>query len=356
MQTGLRGKRVLLTGGSGLIGGAMLPRLLNSDLEVLYSLGRSKHGANARERLRARAGDVVDEFGSRLRIIEGDLQEPGWNLSPADRRKIVEETDIVVHCGASTYFQREVECRRTNEEAVQTLIEMCVESPTKKKLCYLGSAACGGLQRDRVVQEDDYPRPDDNHFVYYTRSKSNAETMLRASRDHYDLVIVRPSYVFPERTAPTKFMNDSLWPLVSMLEVEAIPVRSEARVDFVLVDAVCDYIMRLISGPHSHETYHVSTGEIASYMWRNILIRTAEATGRSKLPDFLTSDEYAARKRSLSEEHRLRVGRLGVYIPFMNQNIVFDNRRVIQDCGPSDSLFDFLDDYLMDVMHQVAPR
>jgi thioester reductase-like protein len=358
LQPSLAGKCVLLTGATGLIGNAVLARLLRSDAARIICLVRAKHDRPALERLKMRMGQrsIDESLFDRVEILSGDLLAPEWGIEAVDRQMIENDVDIVIHSGATTYFQREEECRKANEEAVSHLIDMCTDAPRRKFICYLGSAACGGIQKDKTVFEDDYPTENDYHFVYYTKSKSNGERMLNASSKFYDLAIVRPSYVIPELTAPIKVISDCLWPLTSMLACSIVPVRDNAYFDFIQVETVVDYIMAIVTAGRPGGPYHVSSGELFKLTWSEILTFATQALDSTYLPEFVSNEDYAKSNRKLPKEERLRIGRLGLYLPFMNQNIVFDNSRVIGEYGQSQSLVDFLRDYLQAAMPQVQPR
>lgn len=118
------GKRLLVTGVTGLLGKALLEALLRKlpDVERVHVLVRPRRedgelvsparrvreevlGSSAFRRLRRRHGAGFDEFvRDRLRVVEGDLSEEHLGLDPATRESLFERVDAVIHCGALAEF------------------------------------------------------------------------------------------------------------------------------------------------------------------------------------------------------------------------------------------------------------
>jgi alcohol-forming fatty acyl-CoA reductase len=114
------GKKVLLTGGTGFLGTALVEKILRSlpDLGRLYLVIRPYRGKSAAERferdvlgaaafrgLRERLGE---EFGDRIskmvRVLEGDVHAPSLGLGEEDLTELSREVDVVIHSAASVIF------------------------------------------------------------------------------------------------------------------------------------------------------------------------------------------------------------------------------------------------------------
>jgi HAD superfamily hydrolase (TIGR01490 family) len=124
LQDGLneayRGKNVLLTGGTGFVGTALVEKALRSlsDLGRLYLLVRPSGSKSAAERfdkdvlgsaafngLRERLGEDFDErVWEKLRIVPGDVHAPSAGLGEEDLAELSREVDVVVHSAASVVF------------------------------------------------------------------------------------------------------------------------------------------------------------------------------------------------------------------------------------------------------------
>ncbi|WP_047863938.1 HAD-IB family hydrolase [Rubrobacter aplysinae] len=115
-----RGKNVLLTGGTGFVGTALVEKALRSlpDLGRLYLLVRPAGSKTAAERfdqdvlgspafgrLRECFGEDFDErVWSKLRIVAGDVHAPSAGLGEDDLAELSREVDVVIHSAASVVF------------------------------------------------------------------------------------------------------------------------------------------------------------------------------------------------------------------------------------------------------------
>jgi alcohol-forming fatty acyl-CoA reductase len=114
------GKRILLTGGTGFLGTALVEKILRSlpDIGRLYLVIRPHRGKSAAERferdvlgaaafrgLRERLGDdFADHVSKRVRVLEGDVHAPSLGLGEEDLTELSREVDVVIHSAASVVF------------------------------------------------------------------------------------------------------------------------------------------------------------------------------------------------------------------------------------------------------------
>jgi HAD superfamily hydrolase (TIGR01490 family) len=115
-----RGKIILLTGGTGFLGTALVEKILRSlpDLERLYLLIRTSHeksaahrfendvlGSAAFRRLREQRGDGFDSYvAQKVRVLEGDVHAPSLGLEKEELLELSREVDVVIHAAASVVF------------------------------------------------------------------------------------------------------------------------------------------------------------------------------------------------------------------------------------------------------------
>ena len=114
------GKKVLLTGGTGFLGTALIEKILRSlpDLGRLYLVIRPYRGKSAAERferdvlgaaafrgLREKLGDdFADCVSKKVRVLEGDVHAPSLGLGEEDLTELSREVDVVIHSAASVIF------------------------------------------------------------------------------------------------------------------------------------------------------------------------------------------------------------------------------------------------------------
>ncbi|CAA9417680.1 MAG: Phosphoserine phosphatase [uncultured Rubrobacteraceae bacterium] len=115
-----RDKTILLTGGTGFLGTALVEKILRSlpDLGRLYLVVRPSKdkgaderfnkdvlGSAAFRRLREELGDEFDgRVAEKVRVLEGDVHAPSLGLGEGDLAELSENVDVVVHSAASVVF------------------------------------------------------------------------------------------------------------------------------------------------------------------------------------------------------------------------------------------------------------
>ncbi|HEX2183094.1 MAG TPA: fatty acyl-CoA reductase, partial [Rubrobacteraceae bacterium] len=115
-----RGKSILLTGGTGFLGTALVEKILRGlpELGRLYLLIRASRekGAAARfekdvldsaafRRLREERGDAFRDYvAEKVRVLEGDVHAPSLGLGEDDLAELSREVDVVIHSAASVVF------------------------------------------------------------------------------------------------------------------------------------------------------------------------------------------------------------------------------------------------------------
>ncbi|MEY9911336.1 thioester reductase-like protein [Catenulispora sp. MAP12-49] len=95
--------RVLLTGGTGFLGGHMIAELLRHGATEIVCLVR---GENPAERLAANLADYDqdDVDAAKLTILPGDLTLPRFGLDEAGFAELADRLDVIYHCAAHMNF------------------------------------------------------------------------------------------------------------------------------------------------------------------------------------------------------------------------------------------------------------
>ncbi|HLQ23162.1 MAG TPA: SDR family oxidoreductase, partial [Gemmatimonadales bacterium] len=100
-QTRERHGAVLLTGGTGFVGGEVLVRYLGRTERRVYALVRGGDPAEATQRLR----DAIARLGAelpadRVVAVPADLERDGLGLDPDRREQLAREVTDIVHAAA----------------------------------------------------------------------------------------------------------------------------------------------------------------------------------------------------------------------------------------------------------------
>ncbi len=154
-------KSILLTGGTGFMGAALLQELLSRDATLkVYCLVRSPSEAIARERLEHTfqmlrlQGSVLE----RVCAVPGDIENATLGLTPAEYTRLSSEVDTVIHCAADINYSKPYALlKQPNVEGTHNVLRFtCSGRP--KTLQYISTAglfgATAGLLGINDVLED----------------------------------------------------------------------------------------------------------------------------------------------------------------------------------------------------------
>lgn len=263
---------VLLTGGTGHVGTALLPRLVN-DGPVL-ALVRAKDDEHLEQRRRELLGWMPEGFpAERLALVRGDVTAPGLGLTDPDRERVLAEVGGIVHSAASVRFDLpEAEALRENVEATESVVALArqlAERGRLQRLDHVSTAYVAGDRRGRVLEgELDEGQGFRNTYEW---SKCQAEKGLRAAMaEGLPVAVHRPSIVVGDsRTGETRSFNVIYWPLRlwKMGWWRMFPGRPDTLLDLVPVDFVADALTELRRDPTTiGGTFHLAAGDDAATM------------------------------------------------------------------------------------------
>jgi len=335
---------ILLTGGTGYIGGYVLARLLEASPEPLLVLARKASREGLWRALQLHldppAFDKALSDG-RVRGIEGDLTTPGFGLDGAALDRLAKETNSIVHIAASLNRKSERSCLNTNLRGTLHLLEVARRAQDDhglRRFSHVSTVAVAGQRQDEVVKEDraiDWDRAD---YDPYARTKKFCEYMITRLLPEVPRTIFRPSVVLGDSRRPETTQFDMAKAFVFLARLPFLPLRALDRIDIVPVDYVADAIATLhLREPAEHSIYHLSAGENAA-TYAEVTAAVAEARGKSP-PWFWPWMErpFAGTARLLAGFRGTGVGsaaaRLQVFMPYLTFNTVFDNTRVVKALG-----------------------
>ena len=169
VREALRGKHLLLIGGTGFIGKVWLANLLTDLPEIgritLLVRGRKTASSLERfqniveespvfERLAAQYGDRFAEFlRTRVDVVDGDSSKPGLGLSPDVRARLTPSVDVVINSAGLTDFNPDIrDALASNVRSMVYLLEF-LKSCDHAALLHLSTCYVVGRRDGRVLEE-----------------------------------------------------------------------------------------------------------------------------------------------------------------------------------------------------------
>lgn len=182
---------ILMTGGTGFMGAALLQELLSCDANLnVYCLVRSHSEANARERLHSRfsAYGLQRPPLDRVWAIPGDIEHATLGLTAAEYARLSAEVDTVYHCAADINYSKPYShVKGPNVEGTKHVLRfVCTGKP--KTLHYISTAGLFGSTAALLGIDDVPENYDINASVAilaiengYVKSKWIAERLVQAA-------------------------------------------------------------------------------------------------------------------------------------------------------------------------------
>lgn len=165
--------RLLITGATGFIGSRLALQVKRLGIDVLAT-GRAEASVEVDRLKELQAAEVP--------VLVGVLQDVELV------RRVVHDRTTVIHLAAAQHESEMPEAyfRSTNVGAVKILLEECRKAGVER-LVYGSTMGVYGTASAQLLDENSSVRPDN----VYTRTKLEAETLVRASAEHFQTCIVR---------------------------------------------------------------------------------------------------------------------------------------------------------------------
>ncbi len=222
------GKTVFLTGASGVVGQALLPRLAGTRLTCLV-------------RSRPVSGDNITS-------LQGDVLQPRLGLSEDEYRGAAKGVDLIIHAAAITDFLKpEQEIFDTNVEGTRRIVQLALDLGVP--LYYVSTAFVRPTSRST-----NEPNP-------YEVSKNRAEEIIRQSGVHW--TILRPSIVVGDSATGQISQFQGLHFMAGLVlngMLPVVPADGNSFVDFVPQDFVADAIIAAAESGETEREYWLTAG------------------------------------------------------------------------------------------------
>lgn len=132
------GKSVFVTGATGFVGKCVVEKLLYDcpDIGNIYIMIRNKRGQNFEQRkcdyakhiVFTRLRETKPNVLNKIKIVQGDLNEPKLGISDADRELIAKTVTVVFHSAADVHFDmRLIDAYYSNYNGTKKMLEFASE-------------------------------------------------------------------------------------------------------------------------------------------------------------------------------------------------------------------------------------
>jgi thioester reductase-like protein len=331
-----------VTGGTGLVGLNLLPRLLrtspDSTITLLLRTGKEQ---STEQRVHAIADRLHSEFGIpevplRLSGVAGDVTRDGCGISERHLPSLIRDTTHIIHGAATIRFDHPLEeARKINLEGTRRILELarrCADHGNLQRFLYIGTSSVSG-QREGPIFEHELEMGQ-RFFNTYEQSKNESERLVR---DHFAAVpttIVRPSIIVGDSaTGKTTAFNVIYIPLRLFQRglLTFLPGAPETLLDLVPVDWVDD-VMTYLAGLKEAEgkVCHLTAGPKRAVSLAELL-KLAAAFFETRSPldhprtiEYITREEFQRRRTMTTGTLESLMTQLNTLLPYVSVNRLFD--------------------------------
>ncbi|XP_001946150.2 fatty acyl-CoA reductase wat [Acyrthosiphon pisum] len=228
---------VFVTGSTGFLGKILTEKLLRScSLKKIALLVRSKKGFDSSQRVAGIYNESMfdrlrvekPDFMNKIKMIDGDLEQPSLGLSPKDRDWLIENVNFVFHCAATIKFNENLQiATRINIQGTDNILTLATMMKNLKGLVHV-STAYSHCPRN-VIKEEFYPTPItakelknmskdeiscpnilNNWPNTYTFTKAIAENLMSSNDNQLPISIFRPSIIGCTKLEPNPGWLDNI--------------------------------------------------------------------------------------------------------------------------------------------------
>jgi thioester reductase-like protein len=336
-------KHFFITGGTGLVGRNLLPRLLKKFREsTITLLVRAESDGGATRRAHAIADEIAAEDGvadarQRIDAMRGDIGLAHLGLSLKQRERIVGEATHFIHGAATIRFDhpieeaRELNCGGTKKALA--LAHQCVAKGRFERFVYLGSSSVSG-QRGGHVYEDELEMGQ-KFFNTYEQSKNESERIVRDHFDRIPCTVFRPSIIIGDsRTGTTSTFNVIYIPLrlVQKGLLTYVPGTPDTLMDLVPIDWVDDAMVHILATPASvSRVFHITAGPKRAARLDEVVVAAVKYFDKHtplkhpRTMEFISKEEYERRRAAMRGREDALMSQLDTLLPYVTVNRLFDS-------------------------------
>ena len=182
---------ILVTGGTGLVGGHLLYRFRESE-QVVNAIFRTKDSIDKTRQIFESYGDGASKFVDNINWIQADI------LDLPSLEKAMVGVSHIYHCAAALDADSFAQMKDINVTGTQYLVDLAIANKVEK-FCYVSSiATLGNPISKKAICEDDFFNPDSLNTDYAISKYGGEMEVWRASQEGLSVVIVNPGIILGE--------------------------------------------------------------------------------------------------------------------------------------------------------------
>jgi thioester reductase-like protein len=360
--TGRMSEHFFITGGTGLVGTALLPRVLESwpDSRVTLLVRADDEGTKG-TRLREIVGRLrqhgIHDASRRVFALRGDVSEDDLGLDTPQRSDLIRTVTHLVHGAATIRFDHPLdEARAINCGGTLRMIRLAQEASEKgrlQRLVYVGSSSVSG-QREGDIYESELEMGQ-KFFNTYEHSKNESERLVREYFSQIPATVFRPSIIIGDsRTGWTSSFNVIYIPLRLLYKglLTYVPGTASTTMDLVPIDWVAASMAHIMKRSESvGKVFHQTAGPKRAATLGEVVLRAIEYFDRKaplsspRTMEFISRDEFERRRATMRGREEAMMGQLDTLLPYVSVDRLFDSRNTDALLDGSGIVFPLFRDY-----------
>ena len=337
---------ILLTGGTGVVGSAVLSELVKDPDNVIYLLARAENEKNLIERLQGIYQFYgLDRNNPNLVPVAGDISKLDLGMSKEQHDRLIKKINIVIHSAANVKMNQSIEQARLNAlTGTHSVFEFAQRCENIQRVTYISTLGVNGKSKS-ILQEVSPPQNIEYHNTY-EQAKAEAEFYIFDKLyDALPVIIIRPSMVVGNSNTGAMFSRQIFYFLCQYL-LKGDGLGFLPRLDSFFLDTIpVDYLGEF--------TAHISTDKsiknaifnaCAGYREstslldiRNLLLSLCESKERDvkritmlPLPFYQRLIEFIS--FFLSKKSKSEIKQLSFFLEYLKNSPRFANERYVEQC------------------------
>jgi long-chain acyl-CoA synthetase len=312
-----------------VLGQELVKKLLLTTESDIAILSRAKNRVPHAERVRKilKAAGMDAHFGSRVRVVEGDVTKRKFGLKKEDLDFLERECRVFYHIAALTALNgTDKECQQINVGGTEHALELAWDLRKKgnlERFIYFSTAFVAGSVWNYRSTEDSLPEKP-AFANYYESSKHEAEGKVRKAMGHgLPVTIIRPSIVVGDSVTGEVSDFNVIYPFIKLFAhgiLTKLPTHPENTFNIVPIDFVINATTAIVRNPRSiNKCFHLVSPEPPSI---GSLVALRESF--PKVAEIEMIDPSSFKKDQLDPQGQMVFSMLEPYLGYLNGKLTFD--------------------------------